>query len=170
MPKTVTRQRRDCDLNPGPSAPESSTLTTRLPSHHHECPSRNNVPPPCIAPKIVRTSLRRWAYSRCVSCEDRFTNVRPEIAYLLCRKPAEMRNQRGRRRTMRLSRKSRTEVAAAASELCWRECGGGVRLKYWGPGRPLPFIHSTHFPLIFLSLTLFHPPCSHALPLKVAPF
>jgi len=31
--KTVTRQRRDCDLNPGRSAPESSTLTTRLPSH-----------------------------------------------------------------------------------------------------------------------------------------
>jgi len=28
MPKTVTRQRRDCDLNPGPSAPESSTLTS----------------------------------------------------------------------------------------------------------------------------------------------
>ena len=33
LPKTATRQRRDCDLNPGPSAPESSTLTTRLPSH-----------------------------------------------------------------------------------------------------------------------------------------
>jgi len=38
LPKTVTRQRRDCDLNPGPSAPESSTLTIqltdpRLPSH-----------------------------------------------------------------------------------------------------------------------------------------
>jgi len=33
LPKTVTRQRRDCDLNPDPSAPESSTLTTRLPSH-----------------------------------------------------------------------------------------------------------------------------------------
>jgi len=32
LPKTVTRQRRDCDLNPGPSAPESSTLTTLLPS------------------------------------------------------------------------------------------------------------------------------------------
>ena len=31
-PKTVTRQRRGCDLNPGPSARESSTLTTRLPS------------------------------------------------------------------------------------------------------------------------------------------
>ena len=33
LPKTVTRQRRDCDLNPGHFAPESSTLTTRLPSH-----------------------------------------------------------------------------------------------------------------------------------------
>ena len=32
LPKIVTRQRRDCDLNPNPSAPESSTLTTRLPS------------------------------------------------------------------------------------------------------------------------------------------
>jgi len=34
LPKTVTRQRRGCDLNPGPSAPEFSTLTTRLPSHN----------------------------------------------------------------------------------------------------------------------------------------
>jgi len=33
LPKTVTQQRRDCDLNPGPTAPESSTLTTQLPSH-----------------------------------------------------------------------------------------------------------------------------------------
>ena len=33
LPKTVTRQRRYCDLDPGPSVPESSTLTTRLPSH-----------------------------------------------------------------------------------------------------------------------------------------
>ena len=40
LPKTVTRQRRDCDLNPGPSAPESSTLTTRLPSHPHAACSR----------------------------------------------------------------------------------------------------------------------------------
>jgi len=31
--KTVTRQRRSCDLNPGPSAPESGMLTTRLLSH-----------------------------------------------------------------------------------------------------------------------------------------
>jgi len=33
VPQTLTRQRRDCDLNPGRTAPESSTLTTRLPSH-----------------------------------------------------------------------------------------------------------------------------------------
>jgi len=39
LPKTVTRQRRDYDLNPGPYAPESSTLTTRLPSH----PEASNV-------------------------------------------------------------------------------------------------------------------------------
>ena len=32
LPKTVTRQRRGCDLYSGPSAPESSTLNTRLPS------------------------------------------------------------------------------------------------------------------------------------------
>jgi len=30
LPKTVTRQRRDCNLNLGPSVPESSMLTTRL--------------------------------------------------------------------------------------------------------------------------------------------
>jgi len=48
LPKTVTRQHRECDLNPGPSAPQSSTLTTRLPSHHCLKPGNNrdvrNVP------------------------------------------------------------------------------------------------------------------------------
>jgi len=33
LPKTVTRQHRGCDLNQGPTAPESNTLTTRPPSH-----------------------------------------------------------------------------------------------------------------------------------------
>ena len=33
LPKTVTGQRRGCDLNTSPSAPESSALATRLPSH-----------------------------------------------------------------------------------------------------------------------------------------
>ena len=43
LPKTVTRQRRGCDLNPGPSAPESSTLTTRLPSRPNTQPTK--MPP-----------------------------------------------------------------------------------------------------------------------------
>ena len=34
--RVTTRQRRGCDLNPAPSVPESSTLTTRLPSHPWE--------------------------------------------------------------------------------------------------------------------------------------
>ena len=33
LPKTVTRRCHDCDMNLGPSAPESSMLTTQLPSH-----------------------------------------------------------------------------------------------------------------------------------------
>ena len=41
LPKTVTRQRRNYDLHPGPSVPESSTLTTRLPSHPGCCSGEN---------------------------------------------------------------------------------------------------------------------------------
>ena len=53
LPKTVTRQRRGCDLSP--SAPESSTLTTRPPSARCElhaslpmpdCQLQHNVIPP----------------------------------------------------------------------------------------------------------------------------
>jgi len=36
LSKTVTQQRRDCNLNPGPTVPESSTLTTRLPSRYQQ--------------------------------------------------------------------------------------------------------------------------------------
>jgi len=43
LPKTVNRQRRDCDLNLGPSAPESRTLTTRLPSHPTRCTRKYRV-------------------------------------------------------------------------------------------------------------------------------
>ena len=32
LPKTVIRERSGCDFNPVPSALETSTLTTRLPS------------------------------------------------------------------------------------------------------------------------------------------
>jgi len=43
LPKTVTRQRRGCDLNPGLAAPESSTLTTRLPSHVNNMKEQNST-------------------------------------------------------------------------------------------------------------------------------
>ena len=42
LPKTVARQRRDCDLNPGPSTPDSSSLSTRLPSHRVNCEDGEN--------------------------------------------------------------------------------------------------------------------------------
>jgi len=42
LPKIVTRQRRDCDLNLGPSAPESSTLTTRLYGQSNHVYLKNN--------------------------------------------------------------------------------------------------------------------------------
>ena len=51
LPKTVTRQRRDCNLNPGPSVPESSTLTTRLLSH----------------PRYSETRLNGWHWDLIVS-------------------------------------------------------------------------------------------------------
>jgi len=44
LPETVTGQRRGCDLNPGPSALESSMLTTRLPSHTVEQCNGNVFP------------------------------------------------------------------------------------------------------------------------------
>jgi len=44
LPKTVTRQRRSCDLNTGPSVPEIITLTTRLPSHPVTLDIRGMIP------------------------------------------------------------------------------------------------------------------------------
>jgi len=36
LPKTVTRQRRDCDLNPGPSAIRSETTRFFIFSNHND--------------------------------------------------------------------------------------------------------------------------------------
>ena len=44
LPKTVARQRRDCNLNPGPSALESITLTTRLPKSLYGDRNRQALP------------------------------------------------------------------------------------------------------------------------------
>ena len=59
LPKTVTRQRRGCDLNPGPSAPESSTLTTRLPSHPRSVAAANsNRSPRCRRISFIESRRR----------------------------------------------------------------------------------------------------------------
>ena len=56
LPKTVTRQRRGCDLNPGPSALESSTLTTRLPSHQPDA-DRTHYVSSCSSTELDCISL-----------------------------------------------------------------------------------------------------------------
>jgi len=53
LPKTFTRQRRGCGLNPGPSAPESSTLTTRL----FERKKISDPPPGDMKQNIAQFSL-----------------------------------------------------------------------------------------------------------------
>ena len=53
LPKTVTRQRRSCDLNPGPSAPEYSTLTTRL---GHDIFARAQIP---ILGSVIYSALNQ---------------------------------------------------------------------------------------------------------------
>jgi len=57
LPKTVTRQRGDCDLNSGPSAPESSTLTTRLPSHPHAMLARNQMSLVCPSVRLSQVGV-----------------------------------------------------------------------------------------------------------------
>jgi len=58
LPKTFTRQRRGCDLNPGPSAPESSTLNTL----------GYRATPVYLRHAIMDT--RRYCYCMLVVCEQ----------------------------------------------------------------------------------------------------
>ena len=65
LPKTVTRQRHGCDMNQGPSAPESSTLTIRLTSHPVWRGIRNKLyysrqSPSGVCRKYAFTHCARW--------------------------------------------------------------------------------------------------------------
>jgi len=62
LPKTVTRQRRDCDLNPGPSVPESSALTTRLPSHPTVTLATRNVGV-CNCERVLQAMITTGQFS-----------------------------------------------------------------------------------------------------------
>ena len=44
LPNTVTRQHCDGDLNPGPTVPESSTLTTQLSSRNKKLGFKRTIP------------------------------------------------------------------------------------------------------------------------------
>ena len=78
LPKTVARQRRDCDLNPGPSAPESSKLTTRLPTK----PQVGPTPPFPLVSQVAGSALglgwrRTQPPPKCGLCPP------PDLAVLL---------------------------------------------------------------------------------------
>ena len=60
LPKTVIRQRRHCDLNPGPSAPESSTLTTWLPSHRLSFSLKNSFSATLFVLFVVPRARLNW--------------------------------------------------------------------------------------------------------------
>ena len=90
LPKTVTLQRRGCDLNPGPTAPESSTLTTRLPSHRavyrggsFPLPLRH-FSPPC---RTLRSRTRVYFITSLASCNyRRVANIRISAHFTHLRK------------------------------------------------------------------------------------
>ena len=81
LPKTVTRQRHDCDLNPGPSAPECSTLTTRLPSHLSvgptilACMALSSSPENCAK----NGKLRRELLQKCAVIQENCAKIVSEF-------------------------------------------------------------------------------------------
>ena len=72
LPKTVTRQRSGCDLNAGPSAPESSTLTTWLPSHPATMPYSTGMGSYWSCSQSARLTWASFSYFICISCVSSF--------------------------------------------------------------------------------------------------
>jgi len=70
LPKTVTRQRRGCYLNLGHSAPESSTLTTRLPSHPMFTTEILNA---CVS--LINRFIQSWIVDYCRILRYQFTTL-----------------------------------------------------------------------------------------------
>ena len=82
LPKTVTGQRRYYDLNPGSTAPESSTLTTRLPSHpsiHYDALNHSEG---TVVGRFVCTSIG-WRRGVVVSGVRRMNEVNARRARLV---------------------------------------------------------------------------------------
>jgi len=72
LPKTVTQQRRGCDLNPGPTVPESSTPTTRLPSNGHgrTVKVKTEAVPAGLAGRSLDTESARSELVECASVDE----------------------------------------------------------------------------------------------------
>ena len=79
LPKTVIPQRCGGDLDPGPTAPESGTLTTRLPS----CRRQKSSTLKQKHPEVVELCLA--AAAEAVSVEVRRQRVQPARRHQLLR-------------------------------------------------------------------------------------
>ena len=82
LPKTVTQQRRGCDLNPGPTAPKSSTLITRLPTctYYFSLIVRQNMSAvstasDCIVRTVDASVILMLASAVVVDCEWKFRQM-----------------------------------------------------------------------------------------------
>jgi len=126
LPKTVIRQRRGCDLNPGPSAPESrrrdaedvqaqamclfaSTLTTRLPSDPCQCRCTKR-------PSIARVSLSCSSHQCCTESLDDPSPANQSSAAVS--RAASPRDSLICLRSMRLRDTSTSISPRSAGELC----------------------------------------------------
>ena len=100
LPKTATWQRRSCDLNPGPSAPESSTLTTRLPSHPFYVYRLLNVHVfhhlPCLSMSVQcwRNTVAEWLLMVVLLCQ---------LKLYECQQPWKVENENLKSRCKQLS-------------------------------------------------------------------
>jgi len=66
LPKTVTRQHRDCNLNPGPSTPEFIKLTTPLLSHHKVYNATNKQTTESISHVDILNKLQHNVSAKCI--------------------------------------------------------------------------------------------------------
>jgi len=58
LPKTVTRQRRDCDLNPGPSAHDNHSATKPPLCHYRDENSQQNCDAKPLPRKILHIRIK----------------------------------------------------------------------------------------------------------------
>ena len=112
--KTFTRQRRDCDLNQGLTAPESSTLTTRLPSQPSRCQMLQCYMTKCDTSLV---HYQRWnGRTGQAGFGHRGFSVSPKLRYLI---PSELYPKLSPRLVVKISMLS--GVHSRQCELNWTD-------------------------------------------------